>query len=166
VSGPGPPKLSLHESGRVHVQLGGAKSEPVFLSPLSTYRGEHIATIQPDRLEVLPPHMGRLLGGGRERDFVLPLDEQSTSGAIAVYVTAGGPPTVEQSSVLVRLDRSSLPGPLFAEFRPKTKQPLGAGGMIVLSGFHPREARDPFLYAYGRSTKRFPWAVVMPRTTA
>lgn len=39
------PKISIHESGQVHIKAGDAVTGPMFASPLSDLCGEHIATV-------------------------------------------------------------------------------------------------------------------------
>ena len=49
------PKLSIHESGQVHVKLGEAyKAGPLRTKPLWEFRGEHLAGLTIDSIESLP----------------------------------------------------------------------------------------------------------------
>ena len=168
LTGTGPAKLSIHESGQVHVQLNGRRTKPVLLPALAKRAGEHVATIHPDSLDVLPLHTGHLRGKGRERDYVLALDDAAASAAVAVFVTSGRIPHVSNRSLVAELARETLSEPLYVEFRPIAKEELGGQspyGLTVVSGFHPTEPRDPFLFIradHKAGTHIRPWALLKP----
>jgi len=48
------PKLSIHQTGQVHIYAGSEKAGPLFIPPLTDYTGQHIATVCPDAFESLP----------------------------------------------------------------------------------------------------------------
>ena len=48
------PKLSIHEKGQVHVYADKQKAGPLFIPPLATLTGQHIASVCPDAFESLP----------------------------------------------------------------------------------------------------------------
>jgi len=54
------PKLSIHESGRVHIRVGDTTVGPVYTPQLATLRGEHIAAVATDVFEGLPVFQGIL----------------------------------------------------------------------------------------------------------
>jgi hypothetical protein len=54
------PKLSIHETGQVHVYASGQpKAGPVQIPPLADYRGEHLATVRWDWIDGMPKMRGK-----------------------------------------------------------------------------------------------------------
>ena len=49
------PKLSIHETGQVHIQAKGVKAGPVSISPFADWRGQHIATVGADNFSCVIP---------------------------------------------------------------------------------------------------------------
>lgn len=151
------PKLSLHESGQVHVLAGSTRVGPLHTLPLATFRGEHVATVCFDRFENLSPFQGAPADSGPERDLVIPVESGVESGRFALYlngiepVFAGG-----ECWFTVTIRRPTLTCPLYLCVRAIPQEPLGEAprsGVTVLAGWNPALAdlaHQNYLYVRGQ----------------
>ena len=151
------PKLSLHETGQVHVQVGRDRAGPLRIPPLSELRGQHVASISADKFETLAPFEGTPRSSGAEQDFVFVVEAGLDSGRIALYVNGEEPSFADDCPVRITLTRPTLASPLHLGLRPWGQLPLGEiadkGGVTVTSGWNPLtalgESSMQFLYIRG-----------------
>ena len=54
------PKLSIHESGQVHIKVKDSIAGPVLISPLSEWKGQHIASVSIDHFSSLSEFRGSI----------------------------------------------------------------------------------------------------------
>lgn len=150
------PKLSIHETGEVHIKAKGAKAGPVSISPLAKWRGQHIATIGADNFQGLSPFTGSPSSRGPEIDHVIPVDEIVENGRFVFYL-AGDRPAFEEPNcrLFVTLKRPNLPNPIYLGIQPKGQPPLSGpalSGVTAIAGWdaYPQEGQGvSYLYIRG-----------------
>jgi hypothetical protein len=153
------PKLSIHETGQVHVQVGrDNRAGPLRIPPLTTWRGEHAATITADTLAGLAVFDGQPRTQGAERDHVIPVEsDRVESGRLAIYLNGKENVFATHCGIVLTLTRPTLKNPLYLGIRPFAQDPLGDGtgndGVTVIAGWTPAQALSPasapFLYIRG-----------------
>jgi hypothetical protein len=148
------PKLSIHESGQVHIQVPAGRIGPEQTLPLGEFSGEHLATVSVDRFEGLALHKGRVRTSGDELDIVLSVATES--GRLALYANASSKRFAAEPEcpIVLTLTRRSLEHPLYIGVLPIGQAPLreSGTGVTVLAGWNPRlpdGAPQRFLYIRG-----------------
>ncbi len=147
------PKLSIHESGQVHVHsCRGALAGPINTIPLKKWRGEHIATVTADSLDPLTKYTKEVKTRGTEIDVIVPFDDEFKSGRIAVYCNGESSRFNYQCPIKVEMRRPSTREPIRVGFAPIPQPPSGGTancGVTVIAGWNPRkglEEEQDFLY--------------------
>jgi hypothetical protein len=150
------PKLSIHESGQVHVQVAGLRVGPLETCPLADLRGQHVATVSPDRFDGLPPFEGRLSRLASDRDLVHRVPRAVESGRFAIYVNGVDRLFADgQCWFTVTCHRATLVRPLYVGVKVHWQLPTGEEshpGITVLAGWDPRlpeKTRQDFVYVRG-----------------
>lgn len=152
------PKLSIHQSGQVHVTAAGRRVAPRMTVPLAKLRGEHVATVTVDRFDGLLPFEGTPVTSGREPDLVIPVDDGAESGRLVLYVNGLAPQFSLRCPYVVTMRRESLSIPLYVGILPVGQPELGTGGtkpsIIVIAGWNPKQSRPnrrriEYLYVRG-----------------
>jgi hypothetical protein len=149
------PKLSIHESGQVHVHAAGARAGVVQSLPLAGFRGEHLATVCFDKFDGLPPYVGPVRTAGPEREFVFVVPDDVPSGRLAMYANAAEPKFARgQCLMTFTLVRPTLARPLFIGLHPISQAALGEpdrSGVTVIAGWDPAtNATEALRYVYLR----------------
>lgn len=145
------PKLSIHQSGRIHIQANKVKLPATQIGDITLFRGEHIASVSCDYIDALPLHERPLKEAGRERDHLVPVDDGVRSCRIAIYVN-GKEPQFGKERVRIKfsLCRSTLKEPLHYGIATIAQVPIGAEsvmGSTVIAGWDPRaSSSDPIAY--------------------
>jgi hypothetical protein len=86
------PKLSIHETGQVHIYANDRpKAGPVHIPHLTELRGEHIATVQWDAIAFVPEMQGKTRVTGAERDWAFGVPNGVQAGAILLYANGEQP---------------------------------------------------------------------------
>jgi hypothetical protein len=149
------PKLSIHESGQVHIQVPAGRIGPERTLPLSQFVGEHLATVVVDSFTGLPPHKGKIRTTGGELDIVLAAS--SDSARLVLYANACSRRFAADPDcpIVVKLTRRSLERPLYIGILPIRQAPTqpSGQGVTVLAGWNPRllrGARQRLLYIRGQ----------------
>jgi hypothetical protein len=136
------PKISIHESGQVHIKADDAIAGPMFASPLSDLRGEHIATVTCVRFSDLARLGGAPKASAPRPDIVIPVEEGVESGRLVFYANAVEPAFVDPCGIRARLLRPTLPRPLFVGIRSLAQRELSreqdARGVTAIAGWDPR----------------------------
>ncbi len=152
------PHLSVHLSGQTHVRDHSCKKRgflagPVHLPHLSTFRGEHVASIVADDLQALPEFGEPIVNSDKRRDLVANVDSEVRSGRLIIFANALEPVfncdkrpylTIQNSG---RGDRRVGP-PIHYGIVALAQHPLGDGpgkGVLMLSGWNPTNL-DRILY--------------------
>jgi len=137
------PKISIHESGQVHIKVGlTSLAGPLSIPALSMWRGGHLATIRFDSFEGLPEHDGIVRTKKTEKDVVLEVPEQKESARIALWVN-GLQPTFDDKCFLTRT--TLMPGsdsPIYLGFSladQKKFSMTGETGVMAVAGWDPRK---------------------------
>jgi len=133
------PKLSIHESGQVHIKAKGCIAGPMLISPLSDWRGQHIASVSIDHFSSLSEFRGSISDKGLEIDHVIPVDEIVKSGRL-VFFLAGDRAAFEEPKcrLVVRIARPTIKNPIYIGIQPKAQETLSdidLGGITVLAGW-------------------------------
>ena len=136
------PKLSIHETGQVHVYIEGQKKAgPLQTIPLSELRGEHIASVSIDAFEKLPVHRQKPKTTGAEQDIEIPADDKAESGRVKILVNAAAVPVFkDRCARIVHMKRPHLETPVHICFVPIGQEalgPEGKGGVTVIAGWNP-----------------------------
>lgn len=148
------PKVSIHQSGLIHIRVGGEQAGPLSIPPLAQLRGEHVATICVDRFDKLPLFHRTPRKSGRAIDTIIRLPEGVQSGRFPLYLN-GAMPKFKSSNIClcVRLLRPSLRAPLYLGIAPLGQEPVadpkGKQGVTVICGWNPSKPTD-FLYLRGQ----------------
>ena len=149
------PKLSIHETGQVHIQAGALRAGPVLVSPLSQWRGQHIASIGADDFHALPAFTDPLSATGPKIDHVIPTDQIVESGRLVFYL-AGDRPAFEEPNcrLVITLIRTTLSNPMYLRIQPKAQRPLSEpvlGGVTAIAGWDKdSQAQQGVNYLYIR----------------
>lgn len=153
------PKLSIHESGQVHIYAGKKRVGPLKIPTLRSFRGEHIASVALDTFDALPLFPEEPRSDGPERDITLGIEPEVDSGRIAIFVNGyearflGTPPP----PITLALQRPSGNSPLYVGLKVLGQQPLGRdevnSGTTVIAGWDPqRPVTESVEYLYVRGT--------------
>lgn len=133
-------KLSIHQSGQVHVRTAeGGRTRAVYLPHLATIRGDHVASVVADNFDALPIHEKELREDGPKLDIVARPPEGSSSARLLLYLN-GAEPTFDcdpQPQIFAALTRTTLHTPLYVGVAVVTQDPLGDGtapGVTVMAG--------------------------------
>ncbi len=154
----GPPKVSIHESGQVHVKSEtGNLAGPLFIPALSQLRGQHVATVQCDSFAGRPAYPKRLRRGPPESDQVLDVDDGAENGRVAIYVNGRESRFDGQCPIRIRMVRPTLSAPLYVGLLPVGQALLGDSpdgrGVSVIAGWDPSQRKSParsdFLFVRG-----------------
>lgn len=149
------PKLSIHQSGEVRIQAVKALAGPLFVPPLSDWRGQHAATICPDSITALPEYPVTPKDKGQLVDRVIEVDDNIESIRLAIYL-AGDEPSfnVQNCPIVITLSRQSLQHPIYIALKLITQSPLGNDpqkGTTIFAGWNPTNTREQGLdYLYIR----------------
>ena len=152
------PKVSIHESGQVHVRSEtGDLAGPLFIPSLSQLRGQHVATVQCDSFAGRPEYGRRLRSGPPAHDQVLDVEKGTENGRIAIYVNGHESRFDGRCPIRIRMVRPTLATPLHVGMLPIGQDALGSAldgrGVTVLAGWDPTQrsphSRSHFLFVRG-----------------
>ncbi len=134
----GVPKLSIHQSGRVHVYYGRDRlAGPLWTLPLPEWRGQHIDSVVPDSLDSLAPYTREIKTEGPEFDCVIESDDCENL-RVVVYCNGWAPEFVDGWQAMLTLQRPSLERPIYFGFMIFPERKLSQnGGITVLAGWKP-----------------------------
>lgn len=151
------PHLSVHLSGQTHVRTHskrkGFLAGPVQLPHLTTFRGQHVASIVADDLQALPDFEEPIVNDERRRDLVAKVVSEVRSGRFTVYANALEPVFNCEKPPYLTIRNSGtgerrVGPPIHYGIVALAQHPLGEGpgnGVLMLSGWQPT-GLDQFLY--------------------
>jgi len=133
------PKLSIHETGQIHIKAKDYIAGPVWISPLSEWRGQHIVSVSIDNFSFLSEFCGSISSEGSEIDHVIPVDEIVKSGRLVFYL-AGDRAAFEEPNCrfVLTMARPTIENPIHIGIQPKVQDSLSdldLGGITVLAGW-------------------------------
>jgi hypothetical protein len=150
------PKLSIHETGQVHIKAKESVAGPVLISPLSDWRGQHIASVSVDQFSSLAEFRDSISDKGPEIDHVIPADELVKSGRLVFYLASDRVAFEEPNCrIVITIARPTIENPIYIGIKPKAQDllsDLDFGGITVLAGWdiHPEPgAGVNYLYIRG-----------------
>jgi hypothetical protein len=138
----GRPKISIHQSGQVHVKSAAGRylAGPVWIPELRELRGGHVATVTTDDFDALP------LVGSLPPPTTPYLDHKITaepgvaSGRLIILIN-GAEPRFQLDCAHIEMRRPLLAGPLWVGLAPVAQMPLQgeaqAPGTTIILGFNP-----------------------------
>jgi hypothetical protein len=140
--GQGIPKVSLHQSGQVHVLCGTYRSRPCQVPAIVGFRGVHVATVLAEQLQDLSPFTGRISTSGPRRSIVLDGVPPGVTGLrLPVYVNGLEPRFGDPCEIVFGLHRPGLDQPLNVGLtvrRSSVRDANGAaGGVVMAVGWDP-----------------------------
>jgi hypothetical protein len=154
-----PLKLSIHESGQVHVKedAGGRRmvAGPVLGPPLGKLRDAHVFTVTVDSFDILADMDHEPSRVPPEVDFGFPFFE-ARAGRVAVWVNAVEPRFVDTTlAATITLDRGDG-RVLYVGMAGVPQEPMGDSprGLTAIAGWDALTASDsqaaqPFLFVRG-----------------
>jgi hypothetical protein len=142
----GIPKISIHESGQVHVIGGTYRSGPCYVPSIVGFRGVHVATILVEHLEDLTPFNGQVSTSGPRRSIVLDGVPSGVTGLrLPLYVNGREPKFRDSCQIIFSLQRPGLAQPLNVGLavRSSTVRDAkgGQGGVVMAVGWDPSDPR-------------------------
>ncbi len=151
------PKLSIHQTGQVHIKGDVGIAGPIKIPSLDNVQGSHVATIFIDRFDVFPNYTGELKQSGKEQDYVLKWIPEVESGRIVLYINSKQKQFPVPCPLVASLSRQSLLKPLYLGIIGYSQSPLTppnhpVNGMGIISGWDPTEPEEKgkkFLFIRG-----------------
>ncbi len=136
------PKLSIHESGQIHIHYNGTQiAGPINTLPLDGWRGQHLATITADSFASLADYSRALRNTGAEIDTVTPCQVGVESGRMTIYCNGEREEFAHRCGVVFRLERPTLGRPLYVGMAPIAQDRIGDEGVTVICGWNPLRER-------------------------
>ena len=148
------PKLSIHESGQLHVRApsGDIIGGPIHLEHLKRWRGQQVLTIAIDDIDHLPLHEAEPRFEGTDQDMVLQLAERNTR--VAVYANSERQRFDDPTEAAIALSRGSLGSVLWVGLALFPNEVLAEGsvGVSIVAGVDPTDpgAEGQLLYVRGQ----------------
>ena len=136
------PKLSIHQSGQVHVKLlegDEYKAGPLQTKPLWDFQGEHVAGITIDSIDSLPD-AGKIKPKPKSPEVALRTEEIGQTRRFALYANGTEPRFDYPVKATVTMYRAGLPAPLhvgIATFAQDALTEGEEGGVTIISGWNP-----------------------------
>ncbi len=152
------PKLSVHESGQVHIKDPGGqdKAGPLHIPPLASLRGEHVCSVSVDRLDSLPEYSPTIKKAGPKTDRLVHFSDSMESGRIVFMVNGTEPVfrTTNQTSLIQLTCKAGLT--VYLGLLAIEQDPLGnerdVKGISVIGGWDPTLAKNATIeYLYLRA---------------
>jgi hypothetical protein len=148
------PKISIHQSGQVHVSCDRENvAGPLSIKPLSEFQGEHLATIQVVHFDELLKFSSIPKEKASEKNISISVDNALQSGKLVVYCNSKEGSFKVNCSLTFTLKRPGLADPIYFGIDVKGQEPLAGVenqfGVVILAGFDSRRYNNQslsFLY--------------------
>lgn len=147
------PKLSIHQSGQIHVYGDQGRAGPVLVPSLNSFSGQHIATVSTDGFDAIPLFKDNLKNSGPKVDHIVPVGKGVDSGRVVFYLNANKPAFPVRCRVVATLKRPNLLKPYYVGIATLGQLPLNPDsdkrGVAILAGWDPTkpdDAEQSFLY--------------------
>lgn len=133
------PKLSVHESGQLHVKAptGEIVGGPIHLDHLRGWRGQQVLTTAIDDLDLLPKYGHTPRTEGADQDIVMQLSR--VHARLAIYLNSEEPRFDDPTQAVVGLSRGSLGSTLWVGLAlfPNDALAHGSTGVSIIAGVDP-----------------------------
>jgi hypothetical protein len=135
-------KLSIHQSGQVHVKTVEGDvyvAGPLGTKPLWEFRGEHLAGLTVDHLDSLPD-AGKVKGKPKSPELVLRSQDLEHTRRFAIYANGAEPRFDFPVKATITMNRVGLPAPLHIGITSFAQEPLATGeegGVTIICGWNP-----------------------------
>lgn len=135
------PKLSIHETGQVHIYAAGRpRAGPLRIAPLRDLRGQHVATLRWDSVQTLSVYAKGPKITAPDIDVGFGVPDGVEAGALLIFAN-GAENRFLTGYVHFGLQVSSREGPpIFFGIAAVAKETFSDGGVTVLAGFDARKA--------------------------
>ena len=148
------PKLSIHESGQVHIKSQGTCAGPLQTLSLADFRGEHLASVTLDTVDSCPEYSGEIKTSGQSRHLTFPVKDKVQSVRFILYANGVESRFRFPCQIVVEMMRQTIQSPLYLGIAIVPQNPLveessEKKGTTVLAGWKPRQQRNgeiPFLF--------------------
>lgn len=150
------PRVSIHETGDVHIRFGRQKVGPLRIPPIITLRGQHIATVTFDYFDRLPVFHGDLKDTFQLTNLRIELKEKALSARLRIYLNGERPHFSANCDHVMPINQPDRPT-LYVGLSAVTQSPLGSGisikrGVTIICGWDPTKpalVEQEFLYLRG-----------------
>jgi len=150
------PKLSIHQSGQIHIYYQNPKEKagPLFTIPLMKFRGEHLATVTVDNFYVLPT-TDTIKNKSGIHNCICELTNKDLSFRIIIYLNGYEPRFIYNCNLIypIKLKDNNKSNYSYLGMaivpQPQLNFSKSKGGVTVISGWNPRTPHNkplPFLY--------------------
>lgn len=151
------PKVSIHQSGQVHVEAPEKERiKPMFIPELMSLKNEHIATVGTDNLSVLPKfNINKIKISGSEIDTILKVDDEFNNGRWAMFCSGDDKSLPLYRSKLINIDRNESKIFLYMKFftEDSLHENFNLGGTFTIAGWRPGakiEEKEDFIYVIAK----------------
>lgn len=135
------PKLSIHATGQVHIKANGNLAGPLYVPPLSEWRGQHLATFCPDDFSVLPKFTGKVKHTDTKYDLAIQVPPNIRSGRFIFYLAGDNNSSISPDcNGIFTLHRPGIQLPLHIGVKAVSQPPIGnpvGEGITLLAGWTP-----------------------------
>ena len=153
------PKLSIHERGQIHVDIGNERVGPLWVPNLNEVIDQHVATVTTDNLSGLPEYCKEPVSIPPEIDFIIKTEGEVESIRVLIYVN-GFEKSFKHENVILAVGtrgRDHLESPIYFSFYPVAQPNLiteegGDSGIVIISGWDiskPIGSETDFLFIRG-----------------
>lgn len=150
------PKLSIHESGDVHIYADESpKAGPINVRAVSECRGEHIATVQFDHINLVPVYSRKTRITREVSDLAVGVPDDVDAGRLCIYANGERNAFNTEQLHFARVARCTDGSEVWYGFGFYVGDALGSGdegGITVLAGFDARSTAEEevaFLFLRG-----------------
>ncbi len=140
------PKVSIHESGQIHIYVGKDRTKALNIPKLHTLKDEHIASVTAVAFSKLLVYSKEPKLTGKDRDIIIKFGSEVESGRILIFVN-GRDGMFSEKGLILTLKRKTLSSPLYYCISPVGQAQLDkdsdegevtTSGVMVISGWNPR----------------------------
>jgi hypothetical protein len=136
----GVPKISIHESGRVHIRIANTLvAGPLQIPRLRELEGVHVATVQPDAMDALPVYGGNPFDkcSDSQHAYVVSADDADENCRVVMWI--GREPRFRQELFVRSFNGAGWGSPLYLAIGVIENKLLlpGRKGITLLAGMDP-----------------------------
>ncbi len=155
------PKLSFHQSGKVHVYYNRESiAGPIKTLPVTDWKGGHIATVTTDGLESAIEYKKELKRSGKERDIQVSCNPSLESIRLSIYCNESVQKFADETKFSIKIKRPCLKNPIYFGFaffpqinlgRNANENEKSKGGITALAGWKPNTGKNKMKFVFLRA---------------